>query len=282
MSRRERRDGGARDETPPPAPTPLNVDVVDAHCHLDLMDGDVAANLAAAQAVGVRRVVTIGVDVPTSQWSAQAAEQYDDVYAAVAMHPNEAHLADDAALQEIARLAGLPNVVAVGETGLDFYRDTATEAQQQASFRAHIQIAKDSGKALVIHDREAHDAVLQALADEGAPDRVVFHCFSGDAAMARICADRGYVMSFAGNLTFKNAQHLRDALAVAPLDLLLVETDAPFLTPMPHRGQPNAPYLIPLTVRAMAAVKAVDEDEMAAALGANAARIFALPTATIG
>jgi len=278
---RERFDGGARDETPPPPPA-LRIEVVDAHCHLDLMDGDVAANVAAAQAVGVRRVVTIGIDVPTSQWSAQAAQEHSDVYAAVAMHPNEAHLADDAALVEIARLAGLPAVVAVGETGLDFYRQSATEAQQQASFRAHIQIAKDSGKALVIHDREAHDAVLQALADEGAPERVVFHCFSGDAAMARRCADLGYVMSFAGNMTFKNAQHLRDALVVAPLDLLLVETDAPFLTPMPHRGQPNAPYLIPLTVRAMASVKAVDEDELAAALAANAAAVFALPTATTG
>lgn len=280
MTVRERRDGGARDTTPPPAPTPLRVDVVDAHCHLDLMDGDVADNLAAAQAVGVRRLVTIGVDVPTSQWSADAAGQYDGVSAAVAIHPNEAHGATDVALREIARLASLPQVVAIGETGLDFFRDTATPEQQQASFRAHIQIAKDTGKALVIHDRDAHDAVLQALEDEGAPDRVVFHCFSGDVAMARVCADRGYVMSFAGNVTFKNAQPLREALRAAPLELLLVETDAPFLTPMPHRGQPNAPYLIPLTVRAMADVKGVGEDEMAAAIAACGARIFGLQTAT--
>jgi TatD DNase family protein len=277
---RERRDGGSRDSTPPPAPQPLRTDVIDAHCHLDLMDGDVAANLKAAQAVGVRRLVTIGIDVPSSQWCVDAARQHRDIFAAVAIHPNEAHGANDLALQEIAALAQLPDVVAIGETGLDFYRDTATEAQQQASFRAHIQIAKDSGRALVIHDRDAHDAVLQALADEGAPERVVFHCFSGDAAMARVCADRGYVMSFAGNVTFKNAEPLREALRVAPLDLLLVETDAPFLTPMPHRGQPNAPYLIPITVRAMAEVKGVAEDEMAAAIAACAAAIFRLPTVT--
>jgi TatD DNase family protein len=273
---RSRRDGGARVPESPPAPEPLAVDVIDAHCHLDLMEGSVDDNVAAAQAVGVRRVVTIGIDVSSSRWCAQTAAAHEDVFAAVAIHPNEAFSAEEPALQEIARLAALPDVVAIGETGLDFFRDTATPEQQQASFRAHIQIAKDTGKALVIHDRDAHDAVLKALLEEGAPERVVFHCFSGDAAMARVCADRGYVMSFAGNVTFKNAGDLRAALEVAPLDLLLVETDAPFLTPMPFRGQPNAPYLIPLTVRAMAVVKDVDEDEMAAAILATATRVFAL------
>jgi TatD DNase family protein len=271
---RQRFDGGARDTELPPAPAPLGTPVIDAHCHLDLMDGDVAGHVAAAHAVGVRRVVTIGIDVPSSQWCADTAAAHDDVDAAVAIHPNEAFAASAEALAEIARLAARPEVVAVGETGLDFYRTTATPEQQQASFRAHIQIAKDTGKALVIHDRDAHDAVLAALAEEGAPDRVVFHCYSGDAAMAKVCADNGYVMSFAGNVTFKNAEPLRDALRAAPLDLLLVETDAPFLTPMPHRGKPNAPYLVPLTVRAMAAVKGVDEDEMSAAIAATAARVF--------
>jgi len=182
----------------------------------------------------------------------------------------------DDALGEIERLAaGNDRVRAIGETGLDHYR-TGPDGRtaQEESFRAHIALAKQLDKALVIHDRDAHDAVLQALAEEGAPERVVFHCFSGDAAMARVCADHGYVMSFAGNVTFKNAEPLREALRVAPLDLLLVETDAPFLTPMPHRGQPNAPYLVPLTVRAMAEVKGVDTDELCAAISATGDRVF--------
>ncbi len=248
--------------------------MADAHCHLDLIGGDVQAVLDAGAAVGVPRVVTIGIDVPSSQHAAELASTYAAVAAAVAIHPNEAGQATDDALTEIARLASLPHVRAVGETGLDFYRDTAEVADQQRSFRAHIQIAKDAGKALVIHDREAHDAVLAAIKEEGAPQQTVFHCFSGDADMARVCADHGYVMSFAGNITFKNAEGLRAALAVAPLDLLLVETDAPFLTPMPHRGAPNAPYLIPLTVRAMAEVKKVPVDELCHALSANADRVF--------
>jgi TatD DNase family protein len=267
-----------REGEPPPAPEPLPVDVVDAHCHLDIMGSAtpeaVAEAVAAAQAVGVRRVVTIGVDVETSQWSADAAAGHPDVYAGVAIHPNEAYASTDDALDEIARLARLPRVRAVGETGLDYYRVTATPEQQQHSFRRHIAIAKESGKALVIHDRDAHDDVLRLLREEGAPDRTVFHCYSGDEAMARVCADAGYYMSFAGTMTFKNAQQLRDAIAVAPLDLLLVETDAPFLTPSPHRGAPNAPYLIPLTVRAMAEVAGVPLEAMCTALAANSERVF--------
>jgi TatD DNase family protein len=262
----------------PPAPEPLPVEVADAHCHLDIMTSgtheSVAEAVAAAQAVGVRRVVTIGVDVPTSQWSAEAAAAHPDVYAGVAIHPNDAFLSTDDAMDEIARLARLPRVRAVGETGLDYFRTTATPEQQQHSFRRHIAIAKESGKALVIHDREAHDDVLRILLEEGAPDRTVFHCYSGDAAMARVCADAGYYLSFAGTVTFKNAQNLRDAVAVAPLDLLLVETDAPFLTPTPHRGAPNAPYLIPLTVRAMAAAAGVELDAMCSAIAANSERVF--------
>ncbi|BEP14514.1 TatD family hydrolase [Acidothermaceae bacterium B102] len=265
-----------REGEPPPAPEPLLVEVVDAHCHLDIMGSAeaVAEAVSAAQAVGVRRVVTIGVDVPTSQWSAEAAAAHPDVYAGVAIHPNEAYLSTDEALDEIARLARLPRVRAVGETGLDYFRDTATPKQQQHSFRRHIAIAKESGKALVIHDRDAHDDVLRILLEEGAPDRTVFHCYSGDAAMARVCADAGYYLSFAGTVTFKNAQNLRDAVAVAPLDLLLVETDAPFLTPMPYRGAPNAPYLIPLTVRAMAEAAAVPLEAMCTAIAANSERVF--------
>jgi TatD DNase family protein len=271
---RERRDSGPRESTPPPAPEPLAVEVVDAHCHLDLMGGDVAGAMAAAQAVGVRRVVTIGIDVETSRWCATAADEHPDVYAAVAVHPNEAGSATPAALAEIARLAALPQVRAVGETGLDYYRTTATPAQQQESFRAHIAIAKEAGVALVIHDREAHPDVLRILAEEGAPERTVFHCFSGDVELAKTCAEHRYLMSFAGNVTFKNAGGLREAAAIAPRELLLVETDAPFLTPAPHRGAPNAPYLVPLTVRALAATRGDDVDELGAALAANAERVF--------
>jgi len=273
---RQRRDGGPRDATAPPAPERLAVPVLDSHCHLDLIDGPVESTIAAAAAVGVTRLLTIGVDVASSRWSAEVAAAHDTVQAGVAIHPNEAPAhADEAALAEIERLAGLPQVRAVGETGLDYYRTgPADRPAQQESFRAHIDIAKRTGTALMIHDREAHSDVLRILAADGAPERVVFHCFSGDAEMARACADLGYVMSFAGNVTFKNAADLREAAAATPLDLLLVETDAPFLTPMPHRGRPNSPYLIPLTLRFLAELKGVSADELCAAVTATANRVF--------
>jgi TatD DNase family protein len=220
-------------------------------------------------------MVTVGVDLPTSQWQVATAEKYDDVYAAVAVHPNEAHAATEEIWAGIDALASHPKVVAIGETGLDHFRtgEDGWRAQEE-SFRRHIAIAKDSGKALVIHDRDAHDEVLLVLASEGAPERVVFHCFSGDADFARRCADHGYVMSFAGNVTFGNAGDLRAAAEVAPLDLMLVETDAPFLTPTPYRGRPNAPYLVPLTVRALAQVKGVEPDEVAQGVTRTAERVF--------
>ncbi len=260
--------------TLPPAPEPLRVPVADAHCHLDLMGGSPDEAMELAASVGVPRVVTIGVDVPSSRLAAAQALAHPGVLAAAAIHPNHADEASDDVLAEIAEIAAAERVRAIGETGLDFYRDTANVENQKRSFRAHIAIAKETGKALVIHDREAHGAVLRTLEEEGAPERTVFHCFSGDAAMARECAARGYYLSFAGNVTFKNAAGLREAAAAAPLSQLLVETDAPFLTPMPHRGQPNAPYLIPLTVRALAAVKDVSEDELAGALAANSVAVF--------
>ena len=265
--------------TLPDPPEPLAVHVLDSHCHLDIVGTDVGDQLSAARAVGIDTVVQVGIDVASSQLSAQIAEQYDDVWATVALHPNEAGrgAATSEALAEIERLAALPAVVAVGETGLDHYR-TPPEGRgvQEESFRAHIDIAKRTGKALVIHDRDAHGDVLRVLLEEGAPDRVVFHCFSGDEAMARTCAEHGWFLSFAGNVTFKSAQGLRDAAAVVPMDLLLVETDAPFLTPVPWRGRPNASYLVPLTVRALAEVKAVDVDELCGAIAANGRRAFAL------
>jgi TatD DNase family protein len=239
------------------------------------MDVSVAEAVAAARAVGIDRVVTIGIDVPSSQWQVDVARAHAEVFATVAIHPNEAHTADEEAWSAIAALARDPRVVGVGETGLDHYRTTNEGwSQQEESFRRHIAIAKETGKALVIHDRDAHDDVLNVLHSEGAPERVVLHCFSGDEQFARRCVERGYVLSFAGNVTFKNAQDLRDAAAVTPLDQMLVETDAPFLTPMPYRGRPNAPYLVPITVRALAAVTGHEPDEVAASISATAARIF--------
>ncbi|MFG2723338.1 TatD family hydrolase [Streptomyces sp. NPDC048416] len=286
----------AANDAPPPLPEPLGVAVADSHTHLDMQDGTVEQALEKAAAVGVTTVVQVGCDVKGSRWAADTAEAYAAVHAAVALHPNEAPRivhgdrdgwsrqgargpggdgALDEALTEIDRLAALPWVKAVGETGLDHFR-TGPEGReaQERSFRAHIEIAKRRNKALVIHDREAHADVLRILREEGAPERTVFHCYSGDAEMAELCAESGYFMSFAGNVTFKNAQPLRDALTVAPLELVLVETDAPFLTPAPYRGRPNAPYLIPVTVRAMAAVKGVGEDVLAAAIADNTARAF--------
>ncbi|MEU4652720.1 TatD family hydrolase [Streptomyces sp. NPDC023723] len=280
----------------PPAPEPLRVPVADSHTHLDMQAGTVEESLAKAASVGVTTVVQVGCDLAGSRWAAETAAAYPNVHAAVALHPNEAPrivhgdpdgwsrqgarvaggaAALDDALAEIDRLAALTQVKAVGETGLDHFRTGEDgRAAQERSFRAHIEIAKRHGKALVIHDRDAHADVLRVLKEEGAPERTVFHCYSGDAEMAELCAAAGYYLSFAGNVTFKNAQNLRDALAVAPLDLVLVETDAPFLTPVPYRGRPNAPYLIPVTVRAMAAVRGIEEDALAAALAANTARAF--------
>ena len=265
-----------REGDAPPAPEPLRVPVADAHCHLDLMEVGAALDeaMALSASVGVPKVVTIGVDVVSSEIAAAQADAHPGVLAAVAIHPNSAGEATEEALWTIEALGARDRVRAIGETGLDYYRDTAPVEAQRASFRAHIAIAKRTGNALVIHDREAHSDVLRILAEEGAPDRTVFHCFSGDAAMAKTCADHGYYLSFAGNVTFKNAAALREAAAVAPRDLLLVETDAPFLTPMPYRGRPNAPYLIPLTVRALAEIRGESEDDVATAIAANAERVF--------
>lgn len=282
---RSRHDDGTRDRSRPPAPPPLRVPVADSHCHLDIADPpddwlDVDAALAASAAVGVPRVVQIGCDREGARWAVHTAQQYDAVVAGVALHPNETPgLAAagelDEALAEIDDLAADPRVRAVGETGLDHYR-TGPEGRgvQEAAFRAHIEMARRHGKALVIHDRDAHADVLRVLDEAGAPDRVVFHCFSGDVDMARHCAARGWFLSFAGTVTFKNAAGLRAALAVTPASQLLVETDAPYLTPAPFRGRPNASYLIPLTLRAMAATLRLAEDDLASAVAANTERVF--------
>jgi len=266
----------SRQGDPPPAPEPLRVETVDSHCHLDAMEVPVAQAVAAAQAVGVGRMVTAGDTMASSRWCAATAAAFPGVYAAVAVHPNEASDFTQADADELANLATLPQVRAIGETGLDYYWGRVDPAVQQAAFRTHIEIAKQAGKALVIHDRDAHDDVLRILEEVGAPEHTVFHCFSGDISMSRYCVERGYVLSFSGTVTFKNAAALRESASVVPLDLMLVETDAPFLTPAPYRGRPNAPYLIPLTVRALADVVGAGEDDVAAATCANAERVFGI------
>ncbi|HEV2373733.1 MAG TPA: TatD family hydrolase [Streptosporangiaceae bacterium] len=262
------------------APEPLPAPALDSHCHLDLIDAPAAEVVAAANAVGIARLVTVGVDLATSRWSAECADSYESVYAAVAVHPNETARAAadpagaDSVLAGIEALARLPRVRAVGETGLDYYRDYADPGTQRDWFRAHIGIAKRTGRALMIHDRDAHDDVLRILAEEGPPEHVVFHCFSGDARMAKQCADAGYVMSFAGNVTFSNAQPLRDAAAAAPAELILVETDAPFLTPVPHRGRPNTPAMVAHTLRFLADLKQVGLSDLCELVTATAQRVF--------
>jgi TatD DNase family protein len=270
----------------PPAPEPLATPVIDSHTHLDITIEEagvpggggadpVEALITAAAKVGVDRLVQVGVDAASSRWSAGLAARHESVLAAVALHPNEApRLADlDEALREIEALAVRPRVRGIGETGLDSFR-TGVEgrAAQETSFRAHIAIAKRYGKALIIHDRDAHRRVLEILDAEGAPDTVILHCFSGDAEFAAECVRRGYLLSFAGTVTFANAGSLREAAAITPLEQILVETDAPYLTPMPHRGRPNASYLIPLTVRALAATVGTDLDTLCAAISANGER----------
>jgi TatD DNase family protein len=263
---------------PAPPPPPLPASAFDAHTHLDMLPGPVESVLADARAAGIDRVVTIGCDVDSSRWAADRATEHADVYAAVAIHPNETARAEaegrDAVLAVIADLATRPKVRAVGETGLDYYRDYAAPELQREWFRAHIEIAKASGKALMIHDRDAHSDVLDILSEQGAPEHVVFHCFSGDAEMAKRCTDAGYVMSFAGNVTFPSAGQLREAAAIAPAELILVETDAPYLTPVPNRGRMNTPAQVAHTLRAIAEVKQMDAGELCAVVMATGERVF--------
>ena len=284
---RRRHGGGGRDRSRPPAPEPLPHPVVDSHCHLDIADGpdgswlSTGEAVARAAAVGVTRIVQIGCDLPGARWAVRAAAEHDALVAGVALHPNEAPVLDDrgeldAALDEIEALAASGDRVrAVGETGLDYFRTgEAGRAAQQRSFRRHVELAKRLDRTLVIHDREAHADVLRILDEEGVPDRFVMHCFSGDADFARACVDRGGWLSFAGTVTFKNAEPLREALRVVPQDRVLVETDAPYLTPAPHRGRPNASYLVPLTMRSMAATRGEDLTELCAAVDANSEAAF--------
>ena len=263
-----------------PPPEPLPAPALDSHCHLEMIERPVAEVMAEARAAGIVRAVTIGTDLATSTWAAQAAYKHPDIYAAVAVHPNETVAAAstpaqrEEVLAQIAELALLERVRAIGETGLDYYREYASPVVQRDWFRAHIAMAKHAGKALVIHDRDAHQDVLDILEAEGPPERVIFHCFSGDAAMAKHCAEAGYVMSFAGNVTFKNAGPLREAVAAAPVELLLVETDAPFLAPQPTRGKPNAPANVVATAQTVAEARETGYEQLERTVEANAARAF--------
>jgi TatD DNase family protein len=279
---------GRRSGEFPPAPESLAVPVFDSHTHLDITIQEAGipggqsldpadALLSAAAKSGVDRIIQVGVDVASSRWGADLADRRDDVLAAVAIHPNEAPLLSDLdeALRAIEALAAQPRVRGIGETGLDTFR-TGDDGRgaQETSFRAHIAIAKQFGKALIIHDRDAHADVLRVLDSEGAPETVVLHCFSGDAEFAAECVRRGYYLSFAGTVTFATAGHLREAAVLTPLEQIMVETDAPYLTPMPYRGRPNASYLIPVTVRALAETRGTDLDTLCAAISATGERVF--------
>lgn len=267
-----------------PLPQPLSVPVVDAHAHLEIVTNDapdsesVRKVIEEAHSVGVTRIVQVGYSAEQSQWCADLANLYPGrVLAAVALHPNEAPVVDslDEHFAVIETLAQQPRVRAIGETGLDYFR-TPPELRgiQQESFKRHIELAKRTNKALVIHDRDSHEDVLSVLLEVGAPEKTVFHCYSGDAEMAKICIERGYILSFAGTMTFKNAPALREAVKLVPHEQLLVETDSPFLAPSPHRGMQNTPAQIPNIVRAMAEERSQDLDELCHQLSATSERIF--------
>ena len=267
-----------------PLPEPLPVPTVDAHAHIEIVtneapDSDAVRKvLDDAKSVNVDRIVQVGYSAEQSQWCVDMANAFPGrVLAAVALHPNEAPIVDnlEADWAIIEKLAQEPRVRAIGETGLDYFRTPPElRARQQESFKWHIDLAKRTNKALVIHDRDSHEDVLSVLLEVGAPEKTVFHCFSGDVEMAKTCIDRGYILSFAGTMTFKNAPALREAVKLVPHDQLLVETDSPFLAPTPHRGALNTPAQIANIVRAMAAERDEDVAELATALSVNAERIF--------
>lgn len=271
----------------PTAPEPLDVAIYDNHCHLDFVFDDELGhmswqeNLDLAQSVGIKGVVQVGVTLESSKWCAELAAKDLRVLAAVALHPNEAPLYENfeelnEAIAQIESLASQPRVRAIGETGLDFYRTEGENSirLQQHSFEEHIRIAKEKNLALMIHDRDAHDEVVATLNRVGAPDKVVFHCYSGEPDLAEICNANGWYMSFAGNITIKRNQHLRDSLVLAHKELILIETDAPFLAPEPFRGRPNAPYLVPVTARYMAQTRGEDLNEVCTQLARNTEAVY--------
>jgi len=278
-------DGNRKNLSYPELPEPLVVGTYDNHTHLEIADGDQPMeyqdHLSLAAQVGILGVVQVGVTLQSSKWSAEVAAKEPRVLAAVAIHPNEAakyesKLALDSDIDQILELSKQERVRAIGETGLDFYRtrDAKGLEFQQYSFERHIEIAKLNDLALQIHDRDAHNQVVETLQRVGAPDRVVFHCYSGNVELAEICRDNGWYTSFAGNITIKRNQHLRDSLKLMPKDRILVETDAPFLTPEPLRGRPNAPYLVPITVRFMAEQLGMEANELSGQLAQNTLAVY--------
>jgi TatD DNase family protein len=278
-------DGTRQKLSYPDLPEPLLVGTYDNHTHLEIADGDQPMNyqdhLALANQVGILGAVQVGVTLESSRWSAEVAASDPRLLAAVAIHPNEAAQYEsmqalDVDIDGIADLASQERVRAIGETGLDFFRTESEQGKsfQQHSFERHIQIAKEFGLALQIHDRDAHEQVVETLLRVGAPAKVVLHCYSGDIELAKICAEHGWYTSFAGNITIKRNQHLRDSFRHMPKDLILVETDAPFLTPEPLRGRPNAPYLVPITVRFMAAELGMDANELSGQLAKNTVAVY--------
>ncbi len=281
MSDRHNRD---IDRIPAPLPEPLPAPTIDSHCHIELIaksapdSAEVKAVLDEASAAGIEQVVQIGYDLEQSRWSVGVAQAWiGRALAAVALHPNEAPVVDDLdeQLREIEQLAAHPRVRGIGETGLDYFRTPEElREKQEFSFRSHIAIAKRTNKALIIHDRDAHEDILKVLKEEGAPQKVIFHCYSGDAEMAKECIRAGYFLSYSGTVTFKNAPDLREALKITPLTNLLVETDAPFLTPAPFRGALNSPAQIARTIRFMAEVLERPVEELCHATRENALALF--------
>ncbi|MGA0913733.1 MAG: TatD family hydrolase [Candidatus Nanopelagicaceae bacterium] len=267
-----------------PLPDPLPIPAVDSHAHLEIItnsspdDPAIKKVIDESASVGINRIVQVGYSAEQSEWSLSLAKIYKgQVLATVALHPNEAPVVTDleADLSVIERLSDHDQVRGIGETGLDFFRTPEELRERQSySFRRHIDIAKRKKKALVIHDRDAHRAVLDHLTEEGAPERTIFHCYSGDVEMAKECVSKGYYLSFAGTLTFKNAPHLRDALLQVPRELLLAETDSPFLTPDPFRGYLNTPAQTARTIRFMAELRGDDLEELIHDLNRNAEHCF--------
>lgn len=270
----------------PPAPDPLPAPVIDSHTHLDACGAATAADVSTmvdrAQRAGVHRVVTVADDVEAAQWVVESSIWDRRVFAAVAIHPTHTKDFGEREMSEVQRLATRDRVVAVGETGLDYYWDYSPAQAQQAAFRWHIALAKRINKPLMIHDRDAHDDVLRILAEEGAPETVVLHCFSGDVAFARQCVEQGYVLSFAGTVTFRNARELHEVARIVPADQFLVETDAPYLTPHPFRGRPNEPYCAAYTVRGLAELRGESVEATASAVRSNAETVFGLRSVTGG